>query len=66
MFMAQVRFDFWISLADARSGLVIGFVHAIASDAKVGTDPDGSLSEPVAAGLQKMHVGWVRPPQPAK
>ena len=62
MFMAQVRFDIWISLADARSGLVIGFVHGIASEARAGTDPEGSLSEPLAAALQKIHVGWVRPP----
>ena len=66
MLMPQARNDIWIALADSGSGLVIAFVHGIASDGKTEADPESIFSQPLASGLQKAHVGWVRPPPPAK
>lgn len=66
MFMTQRHYDVWVSLADAKSGLITAFVHGIATDEKAETDPEGAITQDLALGLQKAHVGWVRPPQSKK
>lgn len=66
MFLTQARYDIWVTLAEARGGLVVGFVHGVASNGKTETDPEGAVSQALAGELQKAHVGWVRPAQPAK
>lgn len=66
MLMAQARYDIWIALVDAKSGLVTAFVHEIATGSKVELDPDETLSKDLADGFRSVHVGWVRPNLPSK